>query len=400
MPRFLACGDLHLDCGPDLGRAPGDRLREQEEVWRRCLEIAVEEDVDAVLFAGDAFHKARPSPEALLAFERPLIGFKGDARGFPFIAVLGNHDVAGVALGTGLEVFHEAGLLTLAREPAIHTVAGVSICCLPWAPVSRIVAAQDGGDRDDVNAYAAELLLATARGLRAQVEGPATLLTHFSISGSALPNGLPVEQLREPVLELGDLEALGFDAICAGHIHGPFVLGEGPAEADAVTGRCGFYVGSPVPLSFGEAGTEHGVWLLNTARWTARFIPIESRRLETLDIDPLAAIPMEWLTDSAWIGYRDVSDAIVKVRIHATQEEARRLDVAGLKRALYDAGAHKVWAVQLEIEKPERARVEGLSEELDELAALELWLKAEGIEDALASRGRERHAKYLEEIRS
>ena len=409
MSRFLCVGDLHLDAGPDLGRAPGDRLAEQEAVWRRCLEIAYEQDVDAILFAGDAFHKARPSPEALLAFERPLVesdrspakmppvalpsGFEVELlipqRPPPIIAILGNHDVAGASLGTGLEVFAEAGLLTLAREPAIHAVAGVGIACLPWVAASRVVAAQGGGDRDFVNAHAAELLVATARGLREQIDGPAILLTHFSISGSALPNGLPVEQLREPVLELGDLEALGFDAIVAGHIHAPQAFGEGT-----------FYVGSPMPLSFGEAETDHGVWILDAGRYTA-FAPIESRSLVTLDLDHVQV--EDWIERAeTFIDPEEyaVEGAIIRVRIHATQEQARRLDVPALKRNLVEQGAHKVYAVQLEIEKPERARVEGLTEELDELAALDLWMEASEINGDRATELRERTERYLGVVRA
>jgi exonuclease SbcD len=382
MSRFLCCGDLHLDAGPDLGRAPGDRLHEQEEVWRRCLEIAAEENVEAVLFAGDAFHKARPSPEAMLAFERPLLVESRHLR--PMVAILGNHDVAGVSLGTGLEVFAEAGLLTLAREPAIHAVAGVSIACLPWVAASRVVAAHGGGDRDDINAQAAELLLATARGLRAQIDGPAILLTHFSISGSSLPNGLPVEQLREPVLQLGDLEALGFDAVIAGHIHVPAQLGDDQRV---------IYVGSPLPLNFGEADVRHGVWIVETNPFDARFVRIASRLLETLDYDEPPGAPYE-------VAEALVMEAIVKVRVKATPGEARRFDVAAFKRALYDSGAEKVWSVQLEIERPERARVEGLSEELDELAALELWMEASGVNGTRAQALRERTEKYLGLVRT
>jgi DNA repair exonuclease SbcCD nuclease subunit len=320
----------------------------------------------------------------MLAFERPLVAEGPGAA--PMIAILGNHDVAGVSLGTGLEVFAEAGLLTLAREPAIHAVAGVSIACLPWVAASRVVAAQGGGDRDDVNAQAAELLLATARGLRAQIDGPAILLTHFSISGSALPNGLPVEQLREPVLQLGDLEALGFDAVIAGHIHVASEFGERV-----------LYTGSPLSLNFGEADGAHGVWIVETNPYTARFIPIESRPLVTIDA---AATDLVIDGRTALLPVGGVRDAVVKLRIQATQEQARHLDVAQVKRDLIDNGAYKVYAVQLEIERPERTRVEGLSEELDELAALELYCEAQGINGAQADELRDRTATYLGLVRA
>ena len=407
MARFLCTGDLHLDAGPDLGRVPGDRLREQEEVWRRCLEIGAEHEVDAVLFAGDAFEHRRPTPEALLAFERPLVALDEGPHPVPMYAIVGNHDRSGAAAGTGLEIFAEASLLSLASEPEIwhFPAAGqpdaVAICALPWAPVSRIVAAHGGADRDDANAYAAELLVATARGLREQVDGPAILLTHFSISGSSLPNGLPVEQLREPVLEVSVLEALGFDAIVAGHIHRGQTFGEGAT----------FYVGSPLPLSFGEASDEHGVWILETDPRTAsgaqrpllvpRFIPIASRRLVTLTLDGYE-LDVPEAAGGNMIDWEDhaVEGAIVRVRIHAIAEQARRLDIAAFKRALYDAGAHKVYAVQLEVERPERARVEGLHEELTELEALAAWCRANDVNGTREQALRERTERYLGAVRA
>jgi exonuclease SbcD len=388
--RFLCAGDLHLDVGADLGASPGDRLREQETVWQHVFEIAVENDVDAILFAGDAFHKARPTPEAMLAFERPLKRFPR-YHGAGCIAIPGNHDVASVQGGTGLEIFHIAGMLRLVTVPeldgAMPKVGDVTICALPWASVSSIVAAAGGGDRDDLNAYAAELLLATARGLRERADGPAILLTHFSISGSSLPSGLPVEELREPVLDQDALDRIGFDAVVAGHIHMPQVFGR-----DTLTSQ--FYVGSPMPLNFGEARYDHGVFILEcddavSGVWTPRFVPISSRRLVTLDA-----------VDSVLIEREVVEGAIVKVRLRATQEAARKIDVAQIKRALLNAGAHKVWAVQLEIAKPERARVEGLDEELDELAALDLWLDAQGVNGDHAAALRERTERYLGAVRT
>jgi DNA repair exonuclease SbcCD nuclease subunit len=385
--RALAVGDLHAGAGSDLGREPGDRLREQERVWARALEIAREEECDVVLNAGDIFHRARPTPAEILAVERPLIEHREEG-GPPVIGIIGNHEVSGTSTESVPMALGMAGLWTLHTLPSARRAPnGTSVCFLPWAPVSRIVAAHDGGDRDDVNQLASEMLLTIARHLRSEVDGPAILLTHFSISGSSLPNGLPVEQLREPVLELGELEALGFDAIVAGHIHSPQEFRDGV-----------FYVGSPLPMNFGEAGTEHGVWILDLPGG-ARFVPIESRRLVTLPLlahDILNGALTGGLLEDSGI----LEGVIIKARITATQEDARRLDIAGFKRALYELGVEKVWAVQLEIEKPERARVEGLTEELDELAALDLWIEAQSLNGSQAEALRERTEVYLGVVRA
>ena len=388
--RALAVGDNHLGAGSDLGLAPGDRLAEQEQVWRRTLELARDYGCDVVLHGGDLFDKRRPSPDEVLAALRPLTEH-AEAGGCPVVMTLGNHERSGVSDATMPAALAALEAMYVSHSPEIvGTFGGVTICALPWAPVSRIVAAQGGGDRDDVNAYAAEILVATARGLRDNVDGPAILLSHFSVSGSSLPTGLPVDQLREPVLELADLEALGFEAIVLGHIHKGQAFGEGT-----------FYVGSPMPLNFGEAGYDHGVWIVEldsavSGTWVPRFVPIGSRKLATLDVFGPDVVTI----GDSYFAYEDlVADSVVKLRIRADAETARKIDVSALKRGLVEAGAHKVYAVELEVERQERARVEGLTDDLDELSALDLWLEATELEAVRAAVLRDRATRYIEAVR-
>ena len=392
--RALACGDNHLGAGPDLGLAPGERLAEQEQVWRRTLELAREYECDVVLHGGDLFDKRRPSPEEVLAALRPLTEHV-EAGGCPVVMTLGNHERSGVSDATMPAALAALEAMYVSHSPeVVGTFGGVTICALPWAPVSRIVAAQDGGDRDDVNAYAAELLVATARGLRDAVDSPAILLSHFSVSGSSLPTGLPVDQLREPVLELADLEALGFEAIVLGHIHKGQAFGEGT-----------FYVGSPMPLNFGEAGYDHGCFILEpdtlSGAYVPRFVPIESRPLRKIVLDAMELeVPSGGGPNFVDWEEHDVEGAIVKVTIHATSERVKALDLAAFKREVYEQGAHKVYAVNLEVEREERARVEGLTDELDELAALDLWLAAQEVNGDRAAVLRDRATRYIEAVRS
>ena len=372
MTRLLWTGDLHLGKGGAYGRVPGERLAEQEAVWASIVALAREGDVDAILFAGDAFEGPLPTPEHYAAFARPLRNAP-----CPVIAVSGNgrHDSA-MRDTNALEVIGD--LLALHTRPAIAKVADVSIACLPWAPVSRIVAAQNGGDRDDVNQLAAELLMETARGLRAEIEGPAILLTHFSISGASLPGGMTSDQLREPLLPLEELERLGFDAVVAGHLHPPALLASNPAEPQLPI----LYVGSPLPLDFGEGGYEHGCWLLDLdgprGATVPQFLKIESRRFVTLDWDYGAAESLLDLDAGRGVGWSFGEGSFVKLRYSCTAEEARRLDAGALRQALLDAGAHNVW-VEPTIERDVRARVEGLDESVSDTDALSLWLDAQEI---------------------
>lgn len=410
MTRFLLTGDLHLEKGADLGVTPGDRLREQETVWARVLELSRGVDADAILFAGDAFDKASPRPDAILAFERPLVAHAGSV---PVVAIEGNHDRNGTAAGTALQVMAEAGLIDLAVAPDVVEVAGVWVVRLPWTSASRLVAAQGGGDRDDVNAQAAAMLVDVARSLFLQIPtgAPSILLTHFSITGARDAAGGDVGLFREIVLPLHDLDAIGFDWIVAGHIHRPQTLGPG-----------GCYVGSPMPLDFGETGFDHGVTILDVNLVGdsllepgdgvhATFVPIDSRRLVNIEADGLALsiTPPDVDPGDCLFTYDDeIAGAIVKVKITATAEQARRLDLARITRSLTDAGAAKVWKIVVDVERETRARAEGIDETLGELAALDLYITAQidaaGIEGTAdfvrAHRLRALTTRYLEEIQS
>lgn len=395
MPTFLCAGDPHLGSGAEYGRVPGERLEEQEAVLEKIVALANELDVDALLWAGDALEGPIPTPEHYRAFKRPLEKLIA-----PLIGVVGNgrHDSA-MRRANALEVLG----FDIAASPGVATDHPATICRLPWAPVSNLVAASGGGDRDEINFLAGQRLLEIARGLfieavedrdargfRPDEENrPAiVLLTHFSIEGAATPTGIETGVFREPVIPLGDLEAIGFDAIVAGHIHKPQRLDK--------SGRPLFYVGSPMPLNFGEASCDHGVWLLTVepSKSSALFLPIESRRFETVVLTGREALET---TEAEWPPWYDVNGAVVKIKIEATEDEARRLDVALLRREAEVAGAHHVWAVQMAVERAERRKVAGLDESLGEEQALKLYLEEQGagpIEPII-----DRTLTYLEEVR-
>lgn len=248
--RALLWGDLHAGKGRALFP---ERLDEQSTVLDRILTLGRERNVDVILGLGDTFDRRRPDVPEMLAVETPLVRHR-DAGGPPVHLLVGNHEVGGADDVTPVDVLAEAGLVVAHRRPEVFGVAGVGIACLPWTPVSRLVAAQGGGDRDEIHVTAAELLVQAARELRDLVDGPAILTLHWSLSGSSLPSGMAVDDLRETILPLHELEALGFDAIIAAHIH-----------RHQTFGQAATYVGSPMALDHGESGYEHGCLLLEAA---------------------------------------------------------------------------------------------------------------------------------------
>ncbi|MGH2798333.1 MAG: metallophosphoesterase family protein [Thermoleophilaceae bacterium] len=400
--RILALGDLHLGAGASFG-APGERLRDQVAVLHRIVDLALGEQVDALLLAGDIFHRPHPDPPTLLTFDRPIARLR--AAGIPALAIVGNlgHDQSGADRECALDVFRHA--IDVHRKPGIWEIGDVRVATLPSVPVHRLVASRNGGDRDALNAEAAELLLDTARGLRADIadKHTAILLAHWSVSGAVTPTGADVGVFREPVLPLAELEAIGFDAVVLGHIHRGQLLSPGPLSVDGNGShvvkdrRPIFYTGSAAVVDWSEGDTPHGCWILDTEGPSLSFHEIEDRPFLTWDVDFLDGDDFSMILEGYEPLVSQARGAVVRLRYQATEEQARRIDEAAVRGALDVAGAHRVF-LQPSIVREARARVEGADETLTPLEALHMWCEHQEIEAAMRDEMGARTATYLETL--
>ena len=397
--NILLFSDPHFGAGADLGHAPGDRLEDQVAVGKRIVEIAREHDCSLILNGGDTFEGPLVMPEHYDAFRRAF----HDAP-CPIVSVLGNgrHDAAKrrVPAVRVLEGGDVQGIMhpMVICEGYLADAKGVAVACLPWTPVDRLVAANGGGDRAEINRHAAALLIETAQGLRAECaerypDLPCILFGHWCVEGAA---GWQFMQASEPVLPLADLQALGFDLVAMGHVHEPAHLSE-ILVSDGKRWAPILSIGSPMPLNFGETGYDHGVWIYDTETCELEFVPIESRPLVEMSwnhSDDLQVYPEILHGD---FSMRDeIQGAIVKVRYASLAEDAKAIDHAKLREALYAAGAHHVWKIEATVERETRARVEGIDSAVTEMEALELWITSQAIDADMAQRMRERTKSYLE----
>ena len=383
--KLLVIADPQYGAGADLGPQPWDRLADQDAVGVRAAEIAHEHGVDAVLFAGDIGERRKPVPRENVA----IASFFRRFAPIPVLAIPGNHDIAEIDGPCSLDVFAPE-FITLARTAQVIEIGGAAVACLPHTSVARLVASQGGGDRADINRLASGLLISAAKGLRAECaerfpDLPPLLLGHWGIEGAATESGIEITQLTEPWLPLADLEALGFALVAFGHIHPPKLL-------SALTAPPVISIGAPMQLKFGEHG-ERGVWIFDTETGATEFVPILSRMFSEIEYDP-----DEW----PHIEFAEAMcmDAIVKVSLHVTAEQNKRIDRRKLTAALYEAGAWKVMPIIPDVERETRARVEGVDETLDEMEALDAYIKAQGVDAAMAERMRVHTRRYLQDVGS
>jgi len=354
--RILFVGDLQLGAGQQYGTPERSRLADQAEAWDWIVDSSDDWFVDKVVLLGDVFDKRHPNPDELIAFQKPLRKLR--EAGIDTLAITGNHDITTESAATPLDVF--ADLLDVHRTPGVWG----NIATLPWTPPHRLAAAHG---RDQLNERVAAHLVECARELRPGAgkkffPDPQVLVLHWSISGGVTASGVETIDLAEPVLPLEDLLSLGYDWIVAGHIHQQQIL-SGFAERPTV-----LVAGSPMVNDFGEAEGQHGVWIIDTGDSDYEFQPVPDRRFVTLESD---------IPEAAWlVKPPDIEGAVVRVRYTATPEQAAKIDHAAIERALYDAGAHKVYSIEPTILRERRARVEHMDESLDPLEALDAWMDA------------------------
>lgn len=227
--RFLCIGDLHL------GRRPSRLPQEWEDAGRlgpeaaleRAVARAIEERVDAVLFAGDVVESREDRFEAFAVLERQMRRLV--EAGVRVLGVAGNHDdLALPRLAARLEGFHLLGAGGRWECAEIGGAGGVRARVHGWSfPRPRVMESPLAGVRFERDPQAVEIGL-----------------LHADLGASTGPYA-PVR--RE------ELEASGLDAFLLGHVHAPHDL----AAMERPIG----YLGSLAPLDPGEPG-RHSAWLL------------------------------------------------------------------------------------------------------------------------------------------
>ena len=224
--KLLAVGDLHL------GRVPvalPESLRDQaralspETAWRRCVDHAIEAEVEAVLLAGDVVEGNRDffaGYSALKSGVERLI-----AAGIQIIAVAGNHDTE--VLPRLADAVPGLRLLGRGGEWQLHELSGASI--LGWSfPQSHVTQSP--------------LPNLPELGARPPVIG----LLHCDLDQR--------DSHYAPVMR-AELTKAPVAAWLLGHIHKPSLT-----ESERPIG----YLGSVSALRASETGV-HGPWLLNVS---------------------------------------------------------------------------------------------------------------------------------------
>ncbi|MDD3827330.1 MAG: exonuclease SbcCD subunit D [Anaerolineae bacterium] len=383
--RILHTADLHigmenygrLDPETGLNGRVMDFLRRLSEV----VDYALENEIDLVLFAGDAYKNRDPNSTYRREFARRIKRLAD--HGVPVVLLVGNHDLPSQdRRASSVEIFRtlEVPNILVAHRDHLHRIQTrrgetLQVATVPYPVRNRLLARDEYKERTiaELDNLVQELVAENIRALAAQVDPslPAVLVGHFSVSEAKFGSERTVMLGRDVVVLKSVLADPAWDYVALGHIHRHQELNRG--ERPPIV-----YPGSLERIDFGEEKEAKGFVVATVRRGETewQFHPVAARRFVTIRVDvraeadPLAAV-------LAAIGSHDVDDAIVRVQVQALPEQAGMLRDVEMRRSL--AGAYFVAGINVEIERTYRHRLGGESPEgLSPAELLARYLESKG----------------------
>jgi exonuclease SbcD len=384
--RLLHLADLHigmenygrLDPATGLNGRVMDFLRRLNE----AIDYALENEVDLVLFAGDAYKSRDPNSTYRREFARRIKRL-ADA-GIPVVLLVGNHDLpAQERRASSIDIFHTLDVpnVTVASREHLHRLTTrrghpVQVAAVPYPVRQRLLVHQEYKDKTiaELDALVQEVMADNIIALAAQIDAdvPAILLGHFSVSEARLGSERTVMLGRDVVVLKSVLADPVWDYVALGHIHRHQELNRGQQPPIV-------YCGSLERIDFGEETEPKGFVVADVRRGQAewQFHRVEARRFVTIradvrdEADPLAALLEA-------IGQEDVADTVVRVIVQAQAEQEGLLRDGDVRRALGEA--YYVAGVNIEVERAYRQRLGGESpEELTPLELLARYLESKDV---------------------
>jgi exonuclease SbcD len=388
--RIAHVADLHIGAsyvhGDEDKGGVNSRLTDFRDAWVRSCKQMVEEAIDLVLFAGDAFRDCKPTPTEEASF-RAGLDLLAEAD-IPVVMITGNHDLPRqVGRTHALAIFDKYENVTVVDRPQVlygqvpglrHLVVPVPVACFPYVSRAHLAARDPEFESltiDEQNERIRELSLQVLRGLSAECEKHnslfgSILVAHGTIAGSAIGAEQTTAFLREAVLPLSELRGLGFAYQAWGHLHRSQVLEPHVRYAGSIE-RC----------DLAEADEDKGFYLVELTT-----DPLQPALCEWVSSHPRPFIdinvPVDVPEPANWIESvcHDCSGAVVRVKYTATPEVARTVDHAAIRRALYAAGAAKVHGPIATITHSVTEASDALTEEADILSAWTEYAKLQGLD--------------------
>ena len=270
---------------------------------------------------------------------------------------MGNHDLPNaVSRANAVEIFDTLRVPNLhvgssLQNYTVPTRSGpLQILAVPWPRRSTLLSREDARGksidevREEVERRMTAAIYSRARELDPQI--PAVIAAHLTVNGATVGTERSMMLGQDHVLMAGDLQQPQVDYVALGHIHKHQVLRtEAPIMA---------YSGSLQRVDFSEEGDEKGFCVVDLdpaapqgRRLTGfNFHTLEARPFVTIETTLISGDPDPTRSVLRAIARKDVTDAVVRVRVNLPPDLEPHLREADIREAL--APAHYIASINLE----------------------------------------------------
>ena len=388
--KILHFADLHLGVENygHLNPATGlsSRLEDFLRVFDEVVDYALDNKVDLVVFAGDAYKSREPTPTQQREFAKRINRLASN--GVAVFLLVGNHDLPNaVGKATATEIFDTLAVknVVVSSRPDVHRIetrsGPVQVASLPWPRRGLLLSKEATKDLtiEEIKQRMEETLTRIIANHAARLDPavPAILAAHVWVTGASAGSEKMVTIGQDHSLLPGNVANPAFDYVALGHIHKRQILHENPPVV---------YSGSLERLDFSEEDDDKGFFVVDiqssgTAgrRTELEFHAVAARRFLTIgvDVQPDDLDPTSTILAAIDKQLEYVKDAIVRLQLSLPATSQAMVRDADLRNTLKEA-YH--CTISREIRDEVRARLGNLAAgELTPVEALKVWLETKKV---------------------
>jgi exonuclease SbcD len=338
--KLLHFADAHIDIATHGRHDPATGLPVRVLDFLKALdtivETAIDEKVDLVIFAGDAYKDRTPAPTFQREWGRRIMRLS--AAGIPTLLLVGNHDIS-PATGRAhtlqefstLQVPH----VTVIDKPCfLHPkeLEGLplQVIGLPWVFRSNLMASLElsGEDPDRINREIEDRISDILNQWLEELDPalPTVLTAHGSVQGAQYGNERAVMLGRDLILPGSLIKDPRLDYVALGHIHKAQDVNKGSYPPVV-------YPGSIERVDFGEVNDEKFFSLvsLEKGKTTFKFCPLPGRRFVDRAIKIGADDDVMEKINQGFPAKEEIADAVFRLSLEYPRNLEPLIDEAALR---------------------------------------------------------------------
>jgi len=379
---ILHLSDIHMGSGFSHGRVNPEtglntRLEDFVKTLARCIDRAIEEPADLVLFGGDAFPDATPPPYVQEVFAQQFRRL-ADA-GIPAVLLVGNHDRYSQGTGgTSLCIYRTLAVpgFIVGDRLATHRIetrsGEIQVVTIPWLTHSHLLTRPEteGCSLSEINHLLIQRLQPALEGeiRRLDPQLPTVVLGHLMADRAHLGAERLLAVGKGFTLPLSLLARPEFDYVALGHVHKHQNLN--PSNDPPIV-----YPGSIERVDFSEEKEEKGyVWVeveKGRAQW--EFCPLPARPFCTISVDVSQHDdPQDGIAKA--IAKKSIKDAVVRLTYKLRPDQLDLVSATEIQEALKAAHAYTIRPELIsQLARPRLPEL-GAGNRLEPLEALKTYL--------------------------